>query len=250
MHYSDNLNSLLQESLTSFTQIPEAVWAHRTTQSKWSKKEILGHLCDSAIFNLARFESAKTKKQIDVFAYPQATLVKANDYIHRPTNLLIDQWKKLNEHIGFIWQSFETRDLSKVVVLHTTKETNNLKFLIEDYLIHMKHHLDQITNISNDTTWLFDLTSTKSSLKNQDNLFLEVFRKKKVSIELYKPEKVDHQSPHDQDEIYVVAEGKGFFLCGEESTFVTQGDVMWVPKHKEHRFFDFSDDFSVWVIFY
>jgi mannose-6-phosphate isomerase-like protein (cupin superfamily) len=80
--------------------------------------------------------------------------------------------------------------------------------------------------------------------------FVELFAHGTLSVELYAPLAIDGQSPHDRDEVYVVASGHGEFLCaGVRSTFAT-GDLLFVPAHVEHRFENFSSDFSTWVMFY
>ena len=71
-----------------------------------------------------------------------------------------------------------------------------------------------------------------------------------MSIEYYSPKKIDRQTPHKQDEIYVIASGSGtFFRNGERVKFDT-GDVLFVPAGIEHLFVNFTDDFATWVIFY
>jgi mannose-6-phosphate isomerase-like protein (cupin superfamily) len=61
---------------------------------------------------------------------------------------------------------------------------------------------------------------------------------------------VDLQQPHTQDEVYVVIQGEGRFLCGDTRCDFGPGDVLFVPAGVEHRFEDFSDDLAVWVVFY
>ncbi len=71
-----------------------------------------------------------------------------------------------------------------------------------------------------------------------------------MSVELYRPQVVDPQTPHLQDELYVVVAGSGvFFRAGERVSFVA-GDVIFVPAGMEHRFESFTPDFETWVIFY
>ena len=71
-----------------------------------------------------------------------------------------------------------------------------------------------------------------------------------MSVELYRPDRIDLQTPHRQDELYVVVSGSGtFFVAGERMTFQT-GDLLFVPAGAEHRFEDFTEDFATWVIFY
>jgi mannose-6-phosphate isomerase-like protein (cupin superfamily) len=67
---------------------------------------------------------------------------------------------------------------------------------------------------------------------------------------LYKPNKIDEQTPHDQDEVYFVHSGTGEFINNGERVNLKPGDFLFVPAFAEHRFENFSDDFSVWVVFY
>ena len=71
-----------------------------------------------------------------------------------------------------------------------------------------------------------------------------------MSVEYYQPVGKDLQTPHRQDELYVVASGSGIFYNNGERHPFTSGDVLFVPAGIEHRFEDFSDDFATWVIFY
>jgi mannose-6-phosphate isomerase-like protein (cupin superfamily) len=95
-----------------------------------------------------------------------------------------------------------------------------------------------------------DAAKTLKLLPTVDGkLFLETFRKGNFSIEIYKPNKVDLQQPHSQDEIYVIISGTGMFQNGEEHYAFKANDLIFVPAFVEHRFYDFSDDFCTWVVF-
>jgi mannose-6-phosphate isomerase-like protein (cupin superfamily) len=88
-------------------------------------------------------------------------------------------------------------------------------------------------------------------LRESKNLFTTVFTHGTLVVEFYKPEKTDHQKPHDRDEIYVVAAGTGIFYNGGGDQWKFKaGDFLFVPAGVEHRFENFSDDFSTWVFFY
>ena len=88
------------------------------------------------------------------------------------------------------------------------------------------------------------------ALLTSRNRFAEVFRHGSMSVEWYAPVGQDPQQPHEQDELYVVASGSGFFLNDTLTQPFGPGDVLFVPAGVEHRFFDFTDDFGTWVIFY
>lgn len=94
------------------------------------------------------------------------------------------------------------------------------------------------------------LAKAKEALKVSDSPFKELFRHGTLSVELYKPEKLDLQTPHDRDEVYIIAEGNGRFHLENQSIYFGKGDFLFVPAGKEHKFETFSADFSTWVLFY
>jgi mannose-6-phosphate isomerase-like protein (cupin superfamily) len=71
-----------------------------------------------------------------------------------------------------------------------------------------------------------------------------------MQLRWYAPKGEDTQAPHDQDEIYVVASGTGWFRRGDERVAFAPGDALFVPAGAPHRFEDFSADFAAWVVFY
>lgn len=80
--------------------------------------------------------------------------------------------------------------------------------------------------------------------------FVLLFRHGTLEVEIYKPDGVDRQRPHDRDEVYVVISGDGWFVNGATRNRFEAGEVLFVPAGVEHRFEDFSADFSTWVFFY
>ncbi len=77
-----------------------------------------------------------------------------------------------------------------------------------------------------------------------------LFEHGSLVAKLYVPRGSDPQTPHSQDEIYVVAQGSGEFVCGGARQEFAPNDVLFAAAGVEHRFEDFSDDFAVWVFFY
>lgn len=71
-----------------------------------------------------------------------------------------------------------------------------------------------------------------------------------MSVEYFAPIKIDTQTPHQQDELYIVARGHGHLNRNGELLDCKAGDVLFVPAGMEHRFEGFSDDFATWVVFY
>ncbi len=90
-----------------------------------------------------------------------------------------------------------------------------------------------------------------AELRQTDNAkFVEVMKHGSMVIEIFKPEQIDTQTPHKQDEIYVIIKGISTFFRNGERVACSAGDILFVPAGMEHRFENFSNDFETWVIFY
>ncbi len=80
--------------------------------------------------------------------------------------------------------------------------------------------------------------------------FATLFRHGTLAVELYIPVKIDKQTPHSRDEVYVVVRGTGMFFDGATRRACSAGTLLFVAAGQVHRFEDFSDDFVTWVLFY
>jgi mannose-6-phosphate isomerase-like protein (cupin superfamily) len=94
------------------------------------------------------------------------------------------------------------------------------------------------------------LDRAQSALAQSGQLFKILFEHGSLSVEFYKPDQIDRQTPHTRDEVYIVAAGSGIFEVEGARTPFEVGDFLFVPAGLQHRFLDFSEDFSTWVIFY
>ncbi len=80
--------------------------------------------------------------------------------------------------------------------------------------------------------------------------FVVVAKHGSMQVEYFAPNITDTQTPHQQDEIYVIASGQSDFYRDHDTIKCSKGDVLFVPAGMEHRFENFSVDFATWVIFY
>jgi mannose-6-phosphate isomerase-like protein (cupin superfamily) len=80
--------------------------------------------------------------------------------------------------------------------------------------------------------------------------FAPVLEHGTLLVEIYAPRGHDPQTPHLRDELYVVVAGRGMFVNGDRREPFGPGDVLFVPAGVVHRFEDFTDDLTVWVVFY
>jgi len=69
-------------------------------------------------------------------------------------------------------------------------------------------------------------------------------------VKYYAPRGMDEQTPHTRAELYVVAQGSGTFVNGDDQRPFCASDVLFVRAGVPHRFETFTEDFGTWVIFY
>lgn len=103
--------------------------------------------------------------------------------------------------------------------------------------------------------WVQTLPTAKTAPLEPGRASALLFRHGTMSLRYYAPRGTDPQTPHAQDEIYIVAQGSGFIVSGPseaalEHRAFSAGDAIFVPAGHVHRFVDFSDDFGIWVIFW
>ena len=120
----------------------------KPSPSKWSKKELLGHLIDSAANNHHRFIKIQFMPQpFFVEGYAQNDWVRIQNYNEKDTEQLVNLWKVYNEHILFIMQNTPGKDLQiKINAEDPFENADTLFFLMKDYVDHMDHHFKQIFN--------------------------------------------------------------------------------------------------------
>lgn len=113
---------------------------------KWSRKEILGHLIDSAINNLKRFTEVQFLPQpYHIVSYQQNELVVVNGYQHLPIEHLLQLWQLLNRQIVYVIQTTSEEKLNLIVdPQYDNNERKTLGWIISDYVAHMEHHFRQI----------------------------------------------------------------------------------------------------------
>lgn len=81
--------------------------------------------------------------------------------------------------------------------------------------------------------------------------YLEFLRESSMSVGLYRipAGEPDRQTPHAEDEVYLVTAGRASLEVGEETYPVEHGDVVFVEKGVEHRFVDVEEDLESLVLF-
>jgi len=110
---------------------------------KWVKKEILGHLIDSAANNHQRFVRAQFTDPFIWPGYDQQAWVPVHRYRERPWAELVDLWVALNRHVAAVIEAVPAQKLQTSCIIGGS-EAVSLEWLMRDYLRHLKHHLAQL----------------------------------------------------------------------------------------------------------
>lgn len=112
--------------------------------NKWSKKEVLGHLIDSAQNNLRRFLVGQYEPEPHI-VYDQDFWVNANNYRHMADSDVIELWKLMNERIIEVLKMMPVENYNRRCNTGKAMPSHHsLLWLASDYVSHLKHHLNQI----------------------------------------------------------------------------------------------------------
>jgi hypothetical protein len=121
---------------------------------KWSKKEVLGHLIDSAQNNLRRFIVGQYETTPANIIYEQDFWVSANGYQQMKKEEILSLWKLTNHRIAAVLSNMPASNYTKTVNTGKNEVSlRSLEWLAADYVKHMKHHLNQIIPNSYDIVY-------------------------------------------------------------------------------------------------
>lgn len=139
-----DLTNLLHEVPRRFRQFGDEEVKKPRAEGKWSRLQILGHVCDSAINNLNRFVSIQGQSEPLVIAsYNQNVWVEAGRYNEASAEEIMALWVSLNQSVLRVVSGLSASVLSHLCRLPDGTEVT-LEWLIGDYVDHLKHHLEQI----------------------------------------------------------------------------------------------------------
>ena len=136
------LEQLIQVIPEKLSAISESDFSFKPTPEKWSKKEILGHLLDSATNNHQRFVRGQFEEIPAGSAYAQNEWVKYSFYQEMDSKHLIAFWKMYHQHLVEIIKRIPASALPNKIKIREDYAT--LEFLIIDYVEHQEHHLRQL----------------------------------------------------------------------------------------------------------
>lgn len=156
---------MTEEVLDDFRRTVEEASAHLLSmtedesrvplkEEKWSAKETIGHLIDSASNNHQRFVRAQFKDDLVFEGYAQEDWIRAQNYQEEPWPLLVGLWRHYNLHLAHVMHSAPESARAALRAEHnfhrigfapiSADEPSTLEHLMLDYIEHLKSHLRQI----------------------------------------------------------------------------------------------------------
>ncbi|MDQ2775532.1 MAG: DinB family protein [Acidobacteriota bacterium] len=141
---SEGLKRVVAEESRKLHEISEAESATRRAGGDgWSCKQELGHLLDSATNNRARFTVAALEGRYTGATYDGTGWADLGGYADTPWTELLELWERVNFSLATLVEQIPDERLQAPCKIGD-REPVTLEFLIDDYILHLQHHLDHI----------------------------------------------------------------------------------------------------------
>jgi hypothetical protein len=148
------LRLAIQDVLPSLRRMTDGDASHKPSPEKWSPKEVIGHLIDSASNNHGRFVRGMLQDDLVFPGYDQDAWVNAQQYANHSWEDLLALWAQFNLHIARVMERVPENVRKRSRSTHNLHEIGfrkidegdavTLHWLMEDYVEHLQHHLRQI----------------------------------------------------------------------------------------------------------
>lgn len=154
MDYIDDLVTAVETTSARLREVSQEASARRPAPGRWSAKEIIGHLIDSASHNHQRFLRARFQEDLVFPGYEQEAWVSEQNYQEAPWDQLITLWQTMNLHLARVMANTPEAIRLRPRLRHNlheiawkavpAHEPATLDYFMRDYVGHLRHHLRQI----------------------------------------------------------------------------------------------------------
>ena len=152
--YVSALRGAIEKAMPRLESMSDEMTSRRPAPGKWSPREIIGHLIDSASNNHQRFVRAQFQDDLVFPGYAQDSWVSTQRYQDAPWNDLLTLWRSFNLHIARAMEAASAEERRRPRPRHNLDELAwrpvprekpaTLEYFMEDYVAHLQHHLRQI----------------------------------------------------------------------------------------------------------
>jgi hypothetical protein len=152
--FLDDFRRTVDSATDRLLAVSDEEAARRPAPDKWSRKEIIGHLIDSASNNHGRFVRAQLQDDLIFDGYEQDEWVRVERYQEREWTELVQLWQGVNRHIAHIMATADPAALARPRPRHNLDalafrpvdrgQPATLEYFMRDYVAHLKHHLRQV----------------------------------------------------------------------------------------------------------
>jgi hypothetical protein len=139
----EDLQQAVDEAAAEFARFTDADTSAPQAEGKWSRKQLLGHLIDSAANNHQRFIRGQLDGPHAFPGYEQESWVERNGYADAAWSDLVALWQNYNHHLVRVLARIPPDKLN-VRCTVGEGEPMTLGFIAEDYVRHLKHHVQQL----------------------------------------------------------------------------------------------------------
>ena len=156
--YTTRLRAVVATTEPMLLAVSDAQTALRPQPDKWSPREIVGHLIDSASNNHQRFVRAASQEDLVFPGDEQNRWVDLQDYQHASWHELVTLWASFNRHLARVMAAIPEDVRARPHRKHNlheiawravpASEPATLDYFMNDYVGHLEHHLSQILGAS------------------------------------------------------------------------------------------------------
>jgi hypothetical protein len=146
---SERLSALLRQAIDHEighlrTLSESAAQIHPAGPDSWSPKQELGHLIDSAANNHIRFVRAALDGVYRGPGYAQNDWVAIHGYALMPWETIVTAWHSYNTVLAVLIANIPQNKLAADCFIGSADTPDTLAFIVEDYILHMRHHIDHL----------------------------------------------------------------------------------------------------------
>ena len=137
------LEAIIDQHIAALHAMLKDKMAYKPSPFQWSKKEILGHMVDSAQTNIRRLVVTQYEES-PAIVYNQDKWVAISNYQSYDTTDLVNLWQLLNKHFAVIIKNTPAEMLQRKC---QTESLHTLEWIAQDYIKHLRHHLHQVLDL-------------------------------------------------------------------------------------------------------